>query len=333
MMHARVAHHHGPLMQIPDFDPAGGMEQWLRTLPVLLTDPVSPFWWPSLLTAGLAALGAAILAGIRLREVPRMLFPGQRRAYLRELPVDIACFLAGSSVPFLLGPVMYLMSYAGMAAGLLLLAPFAGLPAADAPAPGPALLLLAALLAFGLGDFSLYWTHRLFHRVPLLWRAHRLHHAPEVLTPITAFRFWPQEHFVHICGNLVGQGLGVGIVSALAGTRVPAMTLLGVNAGLLVWGVAFAHLRHSHIPMAFPRWLSFVFVSPQMHQAHHSQDARHHDRNFGTAFALWDWIFGTLYLPDRAERFRFGLGGEASAAPAPAAAARPEPAETRATAP
>jgi sterol desaturase/sphingolipid hydroxylase (fatty acid hydroxylase superfamily) len=45
-----------------------------------------------------------------------------------------------------------------------------------------------------------------------------------------------------------------------------------------------------------------------MHQAHHSEDARHRDRNFGTALAVWDWMFGTLYLPQRGERFAFGAG-------------------------
>ena len=89
-----------------------------------------------------------------------------------------------------------------------------------------------------------------------------------------------------------------------------------MNAFSLVWNLAFAHLRHSHVAMPFPRWLSYVLVSPHMHQVHHSVEERHHDRNFATVFALWDWAFGTLYLPDPRERFRFGLE-----APAPEPAA------------
>jgi sterol desaturase/sphingolipid hydroxylase (fatty acid hydroxylase superfamily) len=305
-------------MSIPDFDLAASAQAWLRTLPGLFTDAASPFWWPSLVLAGLAGVAMAWLAGARhWREVPRRLFPHDRRTALRELPVDLACFLAGSALPFLLGPLMFLLSWCGMAAGLLLLSPLTGFPAAGAPAPGWGLLLAAALVAWGFGDVMLYWTHRLFHRVPLFWRAHRLHHAPEVLTPLTGFRFWPQEHLVHISGSLLGQGFGLGIVAALAGARVPAMDLLGVNLFSLVWGTAFAHLRHSHVPLPYPRWLSFVLVSPHMHQVHHSEEARHHDRNFGTALAVWDWLFGTLYIPAREERFRFGLG-EPAAAPAPA---------------
>lgn len=313
-------------MQLPEFSLLVALHDWLRSLAGTLTDPVSPFWWPSLVVAALGGAALAALAGLRLGDMRRHFVPERRRAYLRELPVDLACWLAGTSLPFLLGPLLLVLNWAGLVLGQLLMAPVFGLPAGDAPPPGLGMLALAAVLAFVGGDFMLYWSHRLFHRVPLLWRAHRLHHAPEVLTPLTAFRFWPQENAVHLSGNMLGQGFGIGLCMAVAGTQVPALTLLGVNAVAMLWGMAFAHLRHSHVPLGFPRALSYVLVSPHMHQAHHSADVAHHDRNFATALALWDWIFGTLYIPRREERFRFGLGAEAPAA-APvvrdAASARP----------
>jgi sterol desaturase/sphingolipid hydroxylase (fatty acid hydroxylase superfamily) len=109
----------------------------------------------------------------------------------------------------------------------------------------------------------------------------------------------------------------------MMGASVGPLTLLGVNVFTLAWNLAFSHLRHSHVALSFPRWLSHVLVSPHMHQVHHSVEERHHDRNFATVFALWDWAFGTLYIPRRDERFRFGLEAEhpapAAAQPAPAA--------------
>jgi sterol desaturase/sphingolipid hydroxylase (fatty acid hydroxylase superfamily) len=296
-------------MQFPDYDPVDQAEKWLDSLAALVTAPSSPFWWPTLLAAGIGAVVFALLAGIRLQDLPRQFFPHSRAAMLRELPVDIACFIAGSAIPFLLGPVLFLFSVGGASVGAMLLIPFTGmpLPAGQAPAPGPVLLAVAAVAAFVTGDFMLYWSHRLFHRWPLLWRAHRLHHAPPVLTPITAFRFWPQESLAHMLANVFGQGFALGVCAALAGTEVSPMTVLGVNVVSLAWNMAFAQLRHSHVPMPFPRWMSYVLVSPHMHQVHHSTDPAHHDRNFGTALAVWDWMFGTLYLPRRDERFTFGL--------------------------
>jgi sterol desaturase/sphingolipid hydroxylase (fatty acid hydroxylase superfamily) len=312
-------------MSFSDYDLKASLGGWMQSLGGTLTDPISPFWWPSLILAGLAAVLLARLAGVRFVEIHRQVTPEQRRAYLKELPVDLACWVASTALPFIFGPLLMLMSWVGIIVAVVLLQPVFGAIQPDAPAPGPAMLVLAAVLAFACGDFMLYWTHRLFHRLPFLWRMHRLHHAPPVLTPITAFRFWPQEHLVHLSGNMFGQGIGLGIVMALAGTQVRAYEVLGMNVVLLTWGMAFAHLRHSPIPMGFPRWLSFLFISPHMHQAHHSTDVVHHDRNFGTALGLWDWIFGTLYLPPREERFRFGLAEAPARGVAPAAPAQPAP--------
>ena len=44
-----------------------------------------------------------------------------------------------------------------------------------------------------------------------------------------------------------------------------------------------------------------------MHQLHHSAELRHRDRNFGTQLAIFDWLFGTLYIPAAREQYRLGL--------------------------
>ncbi len=42
-------------------------------------------------------------------------------------------------------------------------------------------------------DLVLYWQHRLFHRVPWLWRLHRVHHADPDFDVTTGVRFHPIE--------------------------------------------------------------------------------------------------------------------------------------------
>lgn len=273
------------------------VDDWLSSLAGLLTAPESVMWWPGL------AIG---LAGFGWFWRERRSW-GRAADYWRELPIDAGCFLANSALPFLLAPWLFTLSLIGNRVGAAFAGTFSG--ASTGSAPDWPLLTAAALAAFIIGDFALYWTHRLFHAVPFLWRSHRLHHAPPVLTLLTAFRFWPWEQGVHLSGNMLGQGLGLGLVAGLAGTQVPALTVLGVNAFMLIWGLAFAHLRHSPIPLPFPAWLSGWLISPHMHQLHHSLGDEHRDRNFGTALALWDRIFGTYALPGRGERFRFGTDG------------------------
>jgi len=290
-----------------DYDPLAAAWAWLRSLAGLLTEPGSPFWWPTIVVAALAFPGIGLVTRASLRKMRRTAMPLPGRSFLRQSLQDAVCFTVNSALPFLLAPLFFLLSAAGASVATALLTPILGVPQGGAWFDHPLAMAAAALIPFAAADLSLYGTHRLFHRVPLLWRAHRLHHEPAMLTPLTAFRFWPQEQIVHIgCASFM-NGVGLGIVGAVLDARVEPLTLLGANAFTVVWNLAFSHLRHSHLALRFPRWLSHLLVSPHMHQAHHSVAAEHHDRNYATVFALWDWMFGTLYLPKDRERFRFGV--------------------------
>ncbi|MBR0684198.1 sterol desaturase family protein [Roseomonas eburnea] len=304
-------------MTWPAYDPLIAAWSWLISLAGILTDPASPFWWPSLAAAVLGIGVAAFAGGRSLREMRREALPRDRAEFWRQLPVDLGFMLVNSALPFLAAPLFFLLTALGATLGVTAMLPVFGAPEHGARLDHPAAMALAAFVAFAFGDFALYWTHRLFHRCPLLWRSHRLHHTPEVLTPITAFRFWPQEQIVHIAGATFMNGLGLGLVATALGGSVQPMSLLGVNAFALAWNLGFSHLRHSHVALPFPRWLSYVLVSPHMHQVHHSVEERHHDRNYATAFAVWDWIFGTLHIPHPQERFRFGVAAQV-AGPEPA---------------
>lgn len=56
-----------------------------------------------------------------------------------------------------------------------------------------------------------------------------------------------------------------------------------------------------------------MLISPAMHQVHHSIEPRHFNRNYGQALAIWDWMFGTLYVIHEKEVVTFGLDDEADA--------------------
>ncbi len=165
------------------------------------------------------------------------------------------------------------------------------------------------LLLFGVVDFAKFYSHVLFHRVPWLWEFHKIHHAAEVLTPITNARIHPAEYFV----TLLLEGLAAGLVSGVFGyyypTGIEELTFL--NFGFLqFFYYLYGNLRHSHVPLGFGPALSAVLCSPVMHQVHHSADPRHRDKNFSFAFSAWDALFGTLYVPRRGETFPIGLGDE-----------------------
>jgi sterol desaturase/sphingolipid hydroxylase (fatty acid hydroxylase superfamily) len=77
--------------------------------------------------------------------------------------------------------------------------------------------------------------------------------------------------------------------------------LLNVPTSFLLGYALFAtvanHWMHSNLRLK-SRWLEAVFVTPRIHHIHHSKDPRHHGRNFGGLFIVWDRMFGTFVDPD-----------------------------------
>ena len=82
---------------------------------------------------------------------------------------------------------------------------------------------------------------------------------------------------------------------------------MNVNAGIFAFYLIGYNLRHSQIWLSYPRWLSYILISPAQHQIHHSIDKKHWDRNMGLIFAFWDWVFGTLYVPKGYEKLEYGI--------------------------
>jgi len=158
-----------------------------------------------------------------------------------------------------------------------------------------------------LDDLAVYWIHRLQHRMPLLWSFHQIHHSATTLTPFTQLRIHPIELVVN---NLRG-GLVFGAVSGffvyLTGGHISPLSFLGVNVFAFLFFTFGANLRHSPVGLKYWRPIEHVFISPKQHQIHHSTSPQHHDRNFGSKFALWDWAFGTLYTSENTEQLNFGL--------------------------
>lgn len=181
-------------------------------------------------------------------------------------------------------------------------------PVSHPPALEPWAMMLAITVIQALvNDFLLYAVHLLFHKVPTLWEFHKVHHSSEVLTPISAYRMHPVEVVLTMNATALGAGLAFGIFDYWSNAAPPVYALFGVSIVQFIFYVFAFNLRHSHVPLGYGPWLSRLFVSPWMHQVHHSREARHIDKNMGFVFAFWDWMFGTLYVPQRGETYQLGL--------------------------
>lgn len=141
--------------------------------------------------------------------------------------------------------------------------------------------LVLAILLF---DLAIWAQHLITHKVPLLWRFHRMHHADRDIDVTTAIRFHPVE----IAFSML---LKVGLVYLLGPSAV-AIILFEV----ILNGTAMFNHANLKLPLALDRVLRLALVTPDMHRVHHSVHRHEHDSNYGFALSIWDRIFGT-YIP------------------------------------
>jgi len=180
---------------------------------------------------------------------------------------------------------------------------------ARAPAP---VLVAVPMTVLGLDLVSYLW-HRANHRLALLWRFHRVHHADPALTAVTSLRFHPGE-----------------ILSSLP-VRLAAIALLGAPLGAVVafeavFGAANA-LEHANVdlPARLERALELGLITPALHRRHHSVSRAEHDANYGTIFSFWDRLGRSRCPGASSDRFPLGLAAGSTGAPRSLAAMLLEP--------
>lgn len=172
----------------------------------------------------------------------------------------------------------------------------------------PSVLVAYTIVLLLTEDFFRYWMHRWMHTVPWLWEFHKVHHSSIVLTPFSLYRSHPVNSMLNAARSSAAVLVVTWVFASAFPGELSVLSILGVNAGRFLFNVLGGNLRHSHVWISFGRYLSHVFISPAMHQLHHSALPHHWGRNFGSQLAIWDWLFGTLLVPARRENLRIGLG-------------------------
>ncbi len=140
---------------------------------------------------------------------------------------------------------------------------------------------LEVILAMVLLDLAIWVQHLISHKIPLLWRLHRVHHADRDLDASSALRFHPIE--------MVLSALYKIVIVLLLGPVVLAVVLFEI--------ILNASAMFNHANLALPLWLDRIlrtlFVTPDMHRVHHSIHRAEHDHNYGFCLSIWDRLFRT----------------------------------------
>jgi sterol desaturase/sphingolipid hydroxylase (fatty acid hydroxylase superfamily) len=146
---------------------------------------------------------------------------------------------------------------------------------------------LKVLIALIVLDLAIYLQHVASHKIPLLWRIHRMHHADTDLDVTTALRFHPLE---------IGLSMLYKVAWVLAlGPAVLAVILFE----LILNACAMFNHANLQVPQPLDRVLRMFVVTPDMHRIHHSTDAREHNSNYGFNLPVWDRLFATYTAAPR----------------------------------
>jgi sterol desaturase/sphingolipid hydroxylase (fatty acid hydroxylase superfamily) len=135
-----------------------------------------------------------------------------------------------------------------------------------------------------------------------------VHHQAEVLSPLTVFRVHPLDTVIYYNILALFMGVANGVMCYAFGITAYQYALSDTNLILVIFIHAYVHLQHSHLWIAFRGLAGRIFMSPAHHQVHHSSNPVHFNKNLGSCLSLWDWLFGTLYVPAaQSENLRFGV--------------------------
>ena len=156
---------------------------------------------------------------------------------------------------------------------------------------------LAFVLAILLLDFAIYIQHVVFHRVPILWRLHRVHHTDLECDVTTALRFHPIEILLSMLIKL--------FIVFLLGPAAIAVLVFEIILN------ASAMFNHSNLrlPLLLDKRLRLLLVTPDMHRVHHSVHVVETNSNYGFFIPWWDRLFGTYceQPKDGHEAMRIGI--------------------------
>lgn len=163
-------------------------------------------------------------------------------------------------------------------------------------------IILDFILVFVGWDFVLYWMHRAYHSLELLWRVHRWHHSVSQLNAFTGFRASLLEILI--------TGFLTVLLSVWRPESIPWFMLYYIGTQI------FMHLEVEYLSFG---GLSKFIITPEFHRTHHSVAPEHYNKNFGNLWLIWDQVFGTatfLQVPvtrvglnkDEASQIRMSIG-------------------------
>jgi len=141
--------------------------------------------------------------------------------------------------------------------------------------------ILTITLSLLMLDVLIYGQHVMMHKIPMLWRLHRMHHSELGLDVTSAIRFHPIEIIISMLIKM--------LFVLIIGIPVLAVIIFEV----ILNGLALFNHSNIKLPTPLEKILRIVFITPEIHWIHHSEVVAETNSNYGFNLCVWDKVFDT----------------------------------------
>ncbi|MEM9860454.1 MAG: sterol desaturase family protein [Myxococcota bacterium] len=155
--------------------------------------------------------------------------------------------------------------------------------------------VLQVLLVILVADLVQYWAHRAYHEVGFLWRFHSVHHSAPAMDWLAGSR----QHILELLATRI---------AVLAPIFLLGFSQRAIDAYVIIVGFQ-AVFNHCNVDVRLG-WLRYIFVTPNFHHWHHSQDTEAIDKNYAAHFSFLDHLFGTAVKAERIWPRKYGVVGD-----------------------
>ena len=157
--------------------------------------------------------------------------------------------------------------------------------------------IIALTTFFIVSDFIQWLTHRLLHRVPMLWRFHKTHHSVKQMGFAAHLRYNWVEPIIYKSILYIPLAL-------IGGFAIQDVFIVHF------FTIAVGHLNHANLGWDYG-FLKYIFNNPKMHIWHHTKSMpTKYGVNYALTLSLWDYLFGTNYVPHDGRDNELGFDGD-----------------------
>lgn len=152
------------------------------------------------------------------------------------------------------------------------------------------------IIGFFLLDIVIYFQHRIFHKLPILWKLHSMHHIDPMLDTTSGLRFHPIEivlsNFIKVASILI---LGIAPITVII-------------FEVVLNGLAMFNHSNLYIPQKVEKIVNKILITPALHTIHHSKIMEETMSNYGFSVPWWDKIFATFCARGKLPQEKINIG-------------------------